>query len=228
MADVTLSYEDSTIGELSESGTMTIKTAGKYCEDDIELVYEAPSGGISWDDIASQSVPTGDVILSVTAIADYAIYERRNSTEWKLYGPNVTSIGQSGVRNCSQLTEVHLPILSTTHSTGYSFYGNAKLVLVDYGVADTIRGNQFNASTALNTLILRKDDSLVSLANTNAFNGTCFKSGGSGGTIYIPAFLYNHLGDGGGYDYQSASNWSTVYGYGTITWTKIEGSVYEI
>ena len=46
MADVTLKYKGSTIGELSESGNKTIETAGKYCEADILLEYLKPQGGI--------------------------------------------------------------------------------------------------------------------------------------------------------------------------------------
>lgn len=45
MADVTLKYKGATIGELSESGSKTIETAGKYCEADILLEYEKPQGG---------------------------------------------------------------------------------------------------------------------------------------------------------------------------------------
>jgi len=45
MADITLSYKGAAIGELSASGTKTIKTAGKYCEDDITLTYVSPGGG---------------------------------------------------------------------------------------------------------------------------------------------------------------------------------------
>ena len=39
MADITLSYKGSTIATMSASGSKTIQTAGKYCEDDIELTY---------------------------------------------------------------------------------------------------------------------------------------------------------------------------------------------
>lgn len=45
MADVTLSYKGSDILELSDSGSATLKTGGKYCEDDIALEYVKPSGG---------------------------------------------------------------------------------------------------------------------------------------------------------------------------------------
>ena len=45
MADVELSYKGSTIGSLSASGSMTIETAGKYCDADIDLTYTKSGGG---------------------------------------------------------------------------------------------------------------------------------------------------------------------------------------
>lgn len=46
MADVTLTYKGATIGELSESGSKTLETAGKYCEADILLEYVKSGGAI--------------------------------------------------------------------------------------------------------------------------------------------------------------------------------------
>lgn len=45
MADVTINYEGSSIVTMSASGTKTLLTAGKYCNDDIEVVYVSPGGG---------------------------------------------------------------------------------------------------------------------------------------------------------------------------------------
>ena len=67
-------------------------------------------------------------------------------------------------------------------------------------------------------MILRRS-SAVSLNNVGAFTGTPFDSGGVGGEIYVPSSLIS--------TYQSATNWSTIDGYGTITWKAIEGSQYE-
>ena len=44
MADLTIKYKGNPIAELSESGTKTLKTAGKYCEDDISVEYSKPAG----------------------------------------------------------------------------------------------------------------------------------------------------------------------------------------
>ena len=44
MADITVSYKGATIAEVSASGTTTLGTSGKYCEDDISIAYTKPSG----------------------------------------------------------------------------------------------------------------------------------------------------------------------------------------
>lgn len=120
-------------------------------------------------------------------------------------------------------------IRSTSGVFGAFAVSGCKLLeKVDLSNFSSLNGSCF-ASTAKNnfkTLILRRT-SIVSLSNVNAFNDTPFKSGGTGGTIYIPKSLYDHLNDGTSLDYKSATNWSTVNGYGTITWAKIEGSNYE-
>ena len=45
IADLTIKFKGNPIVELSESGTKTLKTAGKYCEDDITVEYAKPAGG---------------------------------------------------------------------------------------------------------------------------------------------------------------------------------------
>ena len=45
MADLTIKFKGNPIAELSESGTKTLKTAGKYCEGDIAVEYAKPAGG---------------------------------------------------------------------------------------------------------------------------------------------------------------------------------------
>lgn len=45
MAEVTINYKDTAIATMDASGTKTLQTQGKYCEDDIEVVYARPSGG---------------------------------------------------------------------------------------------------------------------------------------------------------------------------------------
>lgn len=109
--------------------------------------------------------------------------------------------------------------------TQYS--GEMLLRIVDLTAnSNGIRNQWFLTCVNLNTIILR-ESAICPLGNTNAFDGTPFASGGTGGTIYIPKSLYDHLGDNSSSDYKAATNWSTINGYGTITWAKIEGSQYD-
>ena len=55
MADLTIKYKGNSIAELSESGTKTLKTAGKYCEDDITVEYAKPAGGGGGGEMFSSS-----------------------------------------------------------------------------------------------------------------------------------------------------------------------------
>lgn len=49
MSGVSISYKGAEIASLDDSGTKTLLTQGKYCEDDIEVAYTKPSGGgSSW------------------------------------------------------------------------------------------------------------------------------------------------------------------------------------
>lgn len=79
MADITLSYKGATISEISANGTKTLKTAGKYCEDDITLQYVKPSvggsyvgGTIAWNQLVhgysanTCTASTSDGITTIT------------------------------------------------------------------------------------------------------------------------------------------------------------------
>ena len=211
------------------TGTKTINQNGtgidvsEYASVDVNV---SGGGGVSWDDIATNQEPSGEIVLTVTQISQEALGYRRASAGWSIYAPNVTYLDQSCMRGSLYLTSVRVPALSSIHATGYLWFGDTRLALIDYGLAN-LRGNCFTNCSALKTLILRKADGLQTCNGTTVFNGTPFANGGTGGTIYIPKVLYNHLGDGSSLDYKNATNWATYDGYGTITWAKLEGSAYE-
>ena len=48
MADITIGYKGATIAEISATGTTTLGTSGKYCEDDISIAYTKPSETWNW------------------------------------------------------------------------------------------------------------------------------------------------------------------------------------
>lgn len=65
MADLTIKYKDQPIVEMTESGTKTLKTAGKYCEGDITVEYAKPAGGGGGG---------SELVLSATRLPAVTIY----------------------------------------------------------------------------------------------------------------------------------------------------------
>ena len=102
MADVTLTYKGNTIAEMSDTGTKTLKTAGKYCEGDIGVSYVKPSSGGS-DDLAIKLIEGEGAITElpsgITTIGDYAFSHCNNLSITSL--PNgITSIGSFAFSYC--------------------------------------------------------------------------------------------------------------------------------
>ena len=162
-----------------------------------------------------------------------------------IYFPLLTQPGSGGYQfaYCTKLTTAYHPLgfigqhmfhgctalkvfanQATGTMNGNCFYGCTALETIDLKT-NKLNSNEFNGCTKLNTIVLR-NASVVTLGSTNNFTNTPFASGKAGGTIYIPKSLYDCLGTGTT-DYKAATNWSTIDGYGTITWAQIEGSIYE-
>ena len=134
-------------------------------------------------------------------------------------------IGQEGLRDCKNLECV-------VFVNGHDIYQMAlgycnKLSIFDTARCNMKAANAFIQCSSLKTIILRSPDTLGALYNVNCFNLTPYASNGSGGTIYLSKEMYAHLGDGSALDYKAATNWSTLDGYGKITWKSLEGSPYE-
>lgn len=133
----------------------------------------------------------------------------------------VNQLGQTMFSGCTNLTVLVMP---SVRAVGYqATHGCSKLQAVDFGkLAATggngIAANGFGTCAKLDTLILRRSQ-MIPLANINAFSGTAFKSGGAGGTLYVPQALLAN--------YQSDAVWSILLGYENNRILPIEGSRYE-
>lgn len=132
------------------------------------------------------------------------------------FGPHAY-IAKESFRNCTSMTT--LVIGGFVNNTYQQACGCSALKVVDISSSTYKMDNTFQTGCgSLDTLILR-DSSVLTLHTATTFDSSCFKSGGTGGTIYVPSDLIG--------SYQSATNWSTIDGYGTVTWKPIEGSIYE-
>lgn len=85
MADVTITYKGSTIASLSDTGSATLETGGTYCEDDINVAYDKPSGGggttYEEKEITFDTTPTSAVTISHTLgrVPKFAIIMLKNN-----------------------------------------------------------------------------------------------------------------------------------------------------
>jgi len=143
--------------------------------------------------------------------------------------------------NCTSLQTFVLPSLTKGQGSNNSqqsamlgnMFKNSGLKTLDLLASWSFNANAFYGCASLDTIIIREKVSAYpnalhpTLGDVSAFDGTPFASGGTGGTIYLPKVIYDELGTGNTWDFKAATNWSTVDGYGTITWAKIEGSYYE-
>lgn len=199
------------------SGSLSITDNDTYdVSQYASAVVNVSGGGISKSDFAD--FLAGNLVdldfSGVTKLRDYAL---RNSKISNGYFPDLTSIGQYVFYNAQITTgAVVLPSLALLPNHALRSTG-ATLTAVDT-TASTINANCFNGCSAMTKLVLRSP-TVATLASTTAFVSTPFDNGGTGGTIYVPNALKSA--------YQTASNWATLDGYGTVTWKSIEGSAYE-
>lgn len=212
---------------ITENGTTTHDVAG-YADAEVAVNVAGDEYAVSRKLAANSSTFTEYRDPVATSLQMGAFYNRTNLTKCIMH--NVTDVNLqlafSG-SNASNYTKVHYLAFPEVTSIGnYRFANNTGIYGYDFTKASSISTYALT-KTGITKLILRKSNAIVSLVHINAFNQTPFASGGSGGTIYIPKVLYDHLGDGTSLDYKAATNWSTINGYGTITWAQIEGSDYE-
>lgn len=130
--------------------------------------------------------------------------------------PNLTATYAGAFERCEKLTDVNIPNVKKFGNDAFSRC--TALRKVDLPKVTAIGSSVFWLCSSLTTVILRANQ-VATLENTNAFDRSPFASGGTGGTVYVPSALIAQ--------YQTATNWSTLYAAGTCNFVAIEGSEYE-
>ncbi len=135
----------------------------------------------------------------ITKLFDYSFQDCGNLKIVNL--PSVTTIDSACFERCG-IEELYLPSLVETTGWGYIFNASALKRVVFPIFTGTIKATTFNGCGHLQTLVLGAD-TVCSLENTNAFNGTPIAKKGVDnliGYIYVKRALVD--------SYKSATNWS--------------------
>ena len=117
----------------------------------------------------------------------------------------------------------NMKISALYYNFGNSTAANAcqQLTFADIGKTASLQANAFANCYKLQTLVLRKTESICTMASSGLFANTPMSGyNGLTGTVYVPNDLIS--------TYQTATNWSTLYNNGTVTFVKIEGSAYDL
>lgn len=142
-----------------------------------------------------QSNLTSANLPNVTSIGSNCFYGCSKLAS--IHAPKVTSVGSYTFMNCSSLVEVNFPLL-TSLATG-TFQRCTGLKKADLGSVKSTSSTAFQVCSSLETVILRKSDAIVPLANVNIFASSGVEAGT--GYVYVPRALVN--------TYKAATNWST-------------------
>lgn len=212
----TVTYKGQTLTTV-ENQTKTLQTAGTWMEGDLTLTDVTQGGGGDADyllNLFAMQYTTIDDNL-VETLGNGLLFQTRNATgmRWRKL---TTTYGQT-FRAITQCVYAVFDKLANTTSDFISY--NGKLERVEFG-GDLVSIDiyAFENNPILDEIVLRSP-TVVQLRHTRAFDNTPYKSGGTGGVIYVPQALISA--------YQTATNWSTVYGWGATTFEAIEGSYYE-
>lgn len=205
----------------------------------VSAIDAIPTGGGGFD-FFDLSQPSGALSSTVTSIPQYCINGRTGITSISL--PNLIEIPTRGFYGCASVQHVDCGVATVASYAQHLFYGCSSLqgfVLkcpsnkartiamevfrgcsslqyLDLMISGTSQTNGFYGCSNLTILVLRRSDAVAALANINWFTNTPFASGGSGGTLYVPASLVS--------TYESASNWSTILGYANNQIKSIEST----
>ncbi len=174
MADVTLTYKGSTIAEMSNSGSKTLKTSGKYCEGDIGVSYVKPEGGTS-DELAKKIITREGNITElpsdITKIGNYAFYNCKNIALTSLPS-GITEIGNNAFSFCDNLALTSLPD-GITKIDNYAFRWCDSLITITFkGTPTSISNSAFDGCDNLTNIYVPWAEGAVSGAPWGATNAT--------------------------------------------------------
>lgn len=178
MADITVSYKGNTIAEMSESGSKTLKTGGKYCEGDISIDYVKSGGGRSftinngaylfyqgirldmYDDligICKDLTRTDNMFSNCGSVTTINVSE--------LDTCKVTNM-ENMFSNCEDLSNLDVSGFDTSNVTSFSnMFARCKKI-ADYNLSN------WNTSKATNFSVMFSTNYALNFLDISSFNGS--------------------------------------------------------
>lgn len=256
MAEVTINYKDAAIVTMNASGTKTLQTQGKYCEDDIEVVYARPSA------------PSGTKQISITqngtTLEDVAAYANAEITVNVQGGGGVNTLADLCNGNITRLdddsvTEFLISLRSSTWDLQTIFLKNLKALSIAYCFSNkkvqtivlpslqygTSASYFFSDASKLTKIDLGPNYSTETVgvrsgtfASVPLLNTIILRKNTVVPLQNINAFNATPFASNGSggilyvpqariTEYTQATNWSTILGYANNQVLPIEGSIYE-
>jgi hypothetical protein len=150
---------------ITENGTTTLATAGKYCDRNIDVNVTVPDA----DSLAQGTISGAYVSNKVTSLRDYAFYYCSNLTEISL--PNCTNVRANSFAYCTNIESVDLPMCTTIR--GNNAFDNAtKLKTINLPNLTTIT-NANRTFVTCESLEEFNAPNLISLGDTTRMFGNC-------------------------------------------------------
>lgn len=191
--------------DITENGTTTLLTAGKFCDRDIDVNVNIPTGEELADGLIDGTLSGAYRNDRVTEVKAYRFSDCKNLTGIDL--PNVTVVNKYAFSACTNLVDVNIPKVT---SLGTQAFGDCSaLKTIDLPSVSSFAA-VFQGCNSLRTLILRIT-SVCTLLSTSAFRN-CYHFLGTVNATYNPEGLkdgYIYVPDNLVEDYKVATNWST-------------------
>lgn len=138
MADITLSYKGSTIATMSASGSKTIQTKEKYCEDDIGLTYVKKEPDIIYN--PDFNINTTELLSWDASNSGTGEYQGvRIIDGWYLMN-SIATQSASGLRVTPKQANALLLQEINSYFVGKTLTLSASVDNVEYHITDTLTG----------------------------------------------------------------------------------------
>lgn len=177
MADVTISYKGASIATMDASGSKTLNTKGKYCEDDIAVSYVAPSSPTK--PTQAKSVTPSESAQTVTPDAGYELSQVDVGAIPSNYvGSAVTRKAAAtytpGTADQTIASDQYLAGAQTVKGDTNLVAGNIKSGVTIFGVTGTHSGGTTPSGTVSITENGTNDVTNYASANVNVSAATAF------------------------------------------------------